>query len=188
MLEIGQAIWSGLFVFTHPNPKTKGHAWPSRLKPTTRRRSGCPATPAINTHSPSARKSRISDRSSRSPKNSTPPLQAAVDHELSNPGWLPETNGVPRNGNGNGNGNSRNGNGAWKCSPKQKELILKLAEEHHLELAAVEDLAQERFGRPLADLNKLNASSLIDELLERQGNRNGRSNGTSRPAYPGASR
>jgi hypothetical protein len=115
-------------------------------------------------------------------------LQAAVDHELSNPGWLPETNGVPRNGNGNGNGHSRNGNGAWKCSPKQKELILKLAEEHHLELAAVEDLAQERFGRPLADLNKLNASSLIDELLERQGNRNGRSNGNSRPAYPGASR
>lgn len=112
-------------------------------------------------------------------------LQAAVDHELQNAGWLPEPNGTPRS-NGNGNGHSHNGNGTWKCSPKQKELILKLAEEHNLELAVVDNLARERFGLPLAGLNKLNASSLIDELLERQGNNGSRrSNGNGRHAHTG---
>ena len=113
-------------------------------------------------------------------------LQTAVDHELRNAGWLPDSNGTSRS---NGNGHSSNGNGAWKCSAKQKELILKLAEEHNLDLDTVEDLAQARFGRPLQELNKLNASSIIDELLERQGsNGNRRSNSNGRYAHSGGSR
>jgi hypothetical protein len=79
---------------------------------------------------------------------------------------------------------------AWKCSDKQKDLILKLVEEHQLDKAAVEALAQERFGKGVRQLNKVEASGLIDELLDthgggsQQNNRGGtRRNGS---AYRGA--
>ncbi len=66
---------------------------------------------------------------------------------------------------------------AWKCSDKQKDLILKLVEEHQLDKADVEALANERFSKGVRLLNKVEASGLIDELLDthgsgqRQGNR-----------------
>jgi hypothetical protein len=102
-------------------------------------------------------------------------LQNSVDNELRNQGWLPASESAI------GNLPATNGNGAWNCSDKQKELILKLAEEHNLDLNSVEELAQARFDKPLRELNKLNASSLIDELLAQQGNRNGGTNCKRRP-------
>ncbi|QTN31263.1 hypothetical protein HZ994_02590 [Akkermansiaceae bacterium] len=68
-------------------------------------------------------------------------------------------------------------NGRWKCSDKQKDLILKLVDEHQLDKDDVEALAKERFGKGVRLLNKVEASGLIDELLDthgsgqRQGNR-----------------
>ena len=97
---------------------------------------------------------------------------------LSAMGYLP-TNG---NGNGqrggqsgNGNGQSQAENGDWNCSGKQKDLILKIVEEHKLEKAKVETLAQDRFGKTVKALNKLEASGLIEELLEMTGQSKGRS-------------
>jgi hypothetical protein len=58
---------------------------------------------------------------------------------------------------------------AWKCSDKQKDLILKLVEEHQLDKAGVEALAVERFGKGVRILNKVEASGLIDELLDTHG-------------------
>ena len=55
---------------------------------------------------------------------------------------------------------------AWKCSDKQKDLILKLVEEHQLDKTDVEALAVERFGKGVRILNKVEASGLIDELLD----------------------
>lgn len=76
---------------------------------------------------------------------------------------------------------------AWKCSDKQKDLILKLVEEHRLDKAEIESLAVERFGKGVRLLNKVEASGLIDELLEthgggQQGSRDNRRNGS---AYSG---
>ena len=68
---------------------------------------------------------------------------------------------------------------ALACSPKQQSLILKIVEEHKLEKAQVEALAQDRFGKTVKALNKLEASGLIDELLGKSG-RNGRKDGTVR--------
>jgi len=59
---------------------------------------------------------------------------------------------------------------AWKCSDKQKDLILKLVEEHQLDKNEVESLARERFGKGVRQLNKVEASGLIDELLDTHGN------------------
>ena len=66
-------------------------------------------------------------------------------------------------------------NGDWNCSGKQKDLILKIVEEHKLEKAKVEGLAQDRFGKTVKALNKLEASGLIEELLEMTGQSKGRS-------------
>jgi hypothetical protein len=105
-------------------------------------------------------------------------LQEGVDSSIKETGYLPQ--------NGNGNGHS-NGNGRaaqedrWGCSEKQRELIIKIVEEHKLEKAKVEALSQERFGKTVKTLNKLEASGLIEELLEMTGQNNG--NGRNR--FPG---
>jgi hypothetical protein len=107
-------------------------------------------------------------------------LQDAVDKEIQHPGFLP-------NGNGNGNGgNGRqehkdNGNGPWACSEKQKELILKIVNENDLDKQEIESLAQDRFGKGVKELNRLEASGLIEELLEKHGTKE---NGRSQRRYP----
>ena len=70
-------------------------------------------------------------------------------------------------------------------------MILKLVDEHHLDKADVEALALERFGKGVRILNKIEASGLIDELLDTHGNGNNtRSQNNARPrngsAYNGA--
>jgi hypothetical protein len=54
----------------------------------------------------------------------------------------------------------------WKCSPKQQELILKLVDEQKLNRSTVYQQAHERFGKGVTQLNKLEASGLIDELMD----------------------
>jgi hypothetical protein len=69
---------------------------------------------------------------------------------------------------------------AWACSPKQRDLIEKIVRENDLDRREVDDLAKEMFdGTGVRQLNRLQASGLIDELLERHGGQrhNGNSNG-----------
>ena len=102
-------------------------------------------------------------------------LQTGVDGSIQQIGFLPSN----INGNGNGNGNGHfpvSAHDEWKCSPAQKELILKIVDEHKLDKNNIEKLAIDRFGLGVKNLNKLQASSLIEELLEQTGQRkNGRS-------------
>jgi hypothetical protein len=103
-------------------------------------------------------------------------LQEGVDTSIKEIGYLPSPNGNGGNGqrgaNGNGNGQSQD-NGAWNCSEKQKNLIQKIVTEHKLEKANVEQLAVDRFGKGVKALNKLEASGLIEELLEQTGQSKG---------------
>lgn len=99
-------------------------------------------------------------------------LQSSVDREIQKTGFLPESNA---NGHSNGNGSSD----TWNCSDKQRDLILKIVEEHNLDKKQVDSLAQERFGKSVKALNKLEASGLIDELLEQTGQKNNRSQKTN---------
>lgn len=133
-------------------------------------------------------------------------LQGCVDRDIQETGFLPvhgssngtsngshqngsngyssgHTNGHPTNGhhgmNGNGNGRHNGQNEAWSCSDKQRSLILKIVEDHHLDKKDIETLAQERFGKGVRQLNRMEASGLIEELLETHGGNqgNGRSTG-----------
>ena len=65
----------------------------------------------------------------------------------------------------------------WVCSDKQRELILKLVEQHKLDKKEVEALAKEMFSLPVKTLNRLQASGLIEELLERHGKVGRKNNG-----------
>jgi hypothetical protein len=96
-------------------------------------------------------------------------LQQSVDAALQRPGFMPGGNGAHSNANGH--------NDSWGCSPKQRELILKIVEEQHLDKSQVEKLAQDRFGKAVKALNKLEASGLIEELMPRRGATNGRAGG-----------
>ena len=87
------------------------------------------------------------------------------------------SNGHHTNGNGNGRQNAQSE--AWSCSEKQKALILKIVEDHRLDKQDTEALAQERFGKGVRQLNRMEASGLIEELLETHGGNqgNGRAHG-----------
>ena len=92
-------------------------------------------------------------------------LQSSVDHNIQQVGYLP-------NGNGNGHGNGHTPpveTDAWQCSAKQRDLILKITDENKLDKTKVDQLAQDRFGKGVKALNKLEASGLIEELLEQTG-------------------
>ena len=109
-------------------------------------------------------------------------LQSCVDRDIQKTGYLPQGTG---NGNRNGNNQSANDNvngrqEYWACSPKQRDLILKIVEEHKFDKNAVEQLAQDRFGKSVRALNKLEASALIDELISQTGG-NPRRGHSSRP-------
>ncbi len=114
-------------------------------------------------------------------------LQTAVDSQIINPGLVPSANGglsapapTPRTP-----APTPREDDQWKCSEKQQALIIKIVTEANLDKTAVDALAQERFGAGVRQLNKLQASSLIDELLET--NAPARS-GRQRPVYQGRAR
>lgn len=108
-------------------------------------------------------------------------LQSAIDEQIQHVGFVPgsfygmEEGAQPTTVNGHPKA-PFNG-GPWSCSDKQRELLLKLVEEHKLDKHVIDELAKERFGLPVVRLNKLQASGLIDLILEEHG-------GSQRPHAP----
>jgi len=132
-------------------------------------------------------------------------LQQNVDEEIQRTGFVPDegygiseqgarngrrngTNGHSAPANGNGHGHT-NGNGdSWTCSDKQRDLILKLVDEHQLDKGQVDDTSHDMFGVGVRELNKLQASGLIERILDEHGggrkaSRPPRSNGAPKRAY-----
>ncbi|WP_397382388.1 hypothetical protein [Prosthecobacter sp.] len=114
-------------------------------------------------------------------------LQQSVDQEIQHPGFVPEANGRPQsNGNGHQQQNGRtyqlNGNGrqhsngqhqqsdAWNCTDGQKGFILRIVNENpSITKPVAEDLSQQLFGIGVKQLNKMQASQLIEDLLLKAG-------------------
>jgi len=117
-------------------------------------------------------------------------LQMAVDNEIKEVGFMPDAttygmnngnrpaiNGHPSNGNGNGNGPHAapapsNGD-RWNCTDGQRGFILRIINENDLNKQDVEAQAHQLFGLGVKDLDKLQASQLIEELLEKTGRKSG---------------
>lgn len=98
-------------------------------------------------------------------------LQASVDTQILNVGVLPDgTDGKkPLSARSQQSAPTTPATPAWKCSDKQRDLILKIITEHTLDTANVDSLAMQRFGVGLRQLNKVQASGLIEELIETYG-------------------
>ena len=106
-------------------------------------------------------------------------LQTAVDKEIQQVGWMPEAtygiaevarapvNGHSRHSNGNSHRQSHNTGGGerWNCTEGQRGFILRIINENNLQKQQAEDLAQQLFGVGVRQLNKMQASQLIEELL-----------------------
>lgn len=117
-------------------------------------------------------------------------LQATVDEQMLHVGFVPpgtygmeETNGT--DAPAHGTVTHIHDNGRWKCSDKQRDLILKIVDEHHLDKNEVDHLARQRFGKGVKQLSKLEASGLIDELLETYGGGSSANNRRNGSAYRG---
>ena len=110
-------------------------------------------------------------------------LQHSVDQEIQHPGFVPESN-VSNGSNGNHaqqNGRSypMNGNGhrapvkppadRWNCTEGQRGFILRILNENKMDKQEAEDLSQQLFGISLNELNKMQASQLIEDLLVKVG-------------------
>ena len=99
-------------------------------------------------------------------------LQTNVDEQIQTVGFVPPGDygmdhpAAPGNGPQPTNISAWQRGPAWKCSDKQRDLVLKLVDEHQLDKGDVEALAVERFGKGVRLLNKVEASGLIDELLD----------------------
>ncbi len=123
-------------------------------------------------------------------------LQQSVDEQIQTTGFVPGSdygnesgpvepiNRIKANGTNAANGD------AWHCSDKQRDLILKLIGEHSLDKHEVEALSVDMFGKGVKLLNKLQASGLIDHLLEEHGGgkRNGRTKTNGRQYANGGAR
>lgn len=75
----------------------------------------------------------------------------------------------------------------WACSPKQKELILKLMTDHDLDKQSIEAKSREWHSKPVKTLNKVEASAFIADLIDVYGKNGAKRgvrpvNGSRRPA------
>jgi hypothetical protein len=109
-------------------------------------------------------------------------LQNSVDQEIQHPGYVPTAN---TNGNGhaasqsNGRTYPVNGNNRpapplvtdrWNCTDGQRGFILRIVSENaSITKQVAEDLSQQLFGIGVKQLNKMQASQLIEDLLVKAG-------------------
>lgn len=119
-------------------------------------------------------------------------LQTNVDEQIQTTGFVPPTGYGMEDAAGSSSSRARtNGqagtstNTAWKCTDKQRELIENLVAEHHLDKNEVDHLARQRFGKGVRDLNKVEASGLIDELIDTHGGQQRPATNGRRSAYAG---
>ncbi len=119
-------------------------------------------------------------------------LQSSVDEQIRQTGFVPPTDygmeAGPPAAEASAHTNSTRrppASAAWKCTDKQRGLIENIVAEHQLEKNVVENLAIERFGKGVRQLNKVEASGLIDELLETHGGQQRPATNGRRSAYAG---
>ena len=107
-------------------------------------------------------------------------LQHSVDQEIQNPGFVPQSNNPPQaTQNGRSYQISANGNNRvqqpvnvdrWSCTDGQRGLILRIVEENdNITKQEVENLSHQLFGVGVKQLNKMQASQIIDDLFVKAG-------------------
>ena len=118
-------------------------------------------------------------------------LQESVDQNIADPGYVPAKKGATgerapaNNGQGShthaGNShpprnNAKTGNSRdTRCSPKQLDYIESLSQRQNMNARDLDILCDQMFGKTLDELNRMEASGLIDEIKNPvRGSSNGR--------------
>ena len=110
-------------------------------------------------------------------------LQQSVDQQIQSTGFVPDdTYGHQQYGqrsptNGRGSRNGTNGHhpprnntlDPWNCTEGQRGFILRIVNENNIPKEDAENLSQQLFGLGVKQLNKMQASQLIEDLLVRAG-------------------
>ncbi|GEP43101.1 hypothetical protein [Brevifollis gellanilyticus] len=117
-------------------------------------------------------------------------LQMSVDHEIQNSGFVPEAHGSnghnqqqnvrnyqphsnsqrrPQPGNNGQRPQARPTGDTWNCTPGQKGFIQRIVHENNMQIQDAEGLSQQLYGIGVKDLDKMQASQLIEELLTKAG-------------------
>jgi hypothetical protein len=102
-------------------------------------------------------------------------LQDAVDREIQQAGYVPDTGlngsavGIADAGFSAPSPAPPRPHGGSPMSDNQLALIHRIIRENNGDKQAIEQLAIERFGAGVNQLNRMQASSLIDELFEQYG-------------------
>jgi len=110
-------------------------------------------------------------------------LQDSVDSKIRETGYLPSVNAQQTS-------KTRVATPQWNCSEKQEKLICDILKEHRIEYDDIDELSSRMFDKTLVQLNKLEASGLIDELIRQYGKPkvNGSTPRTNGNPYPNNSR
>lgn len=103
-------------------------------------------------------------------------LQNSVDDQIQHTGFIPEPG---YGGQSKPNGENPTNSDGWLCSDKQRELILRLVTENNLDRKEVDETSRQMFGIGVRELNKLQASGLIERLIEDTGGSRPRRKSTS---------
>ena len=108
-------------------------------------------------------------------------LQHSVDQEIQHTGFVPQANGHPQangrsypiNGNGrhqtNGHPKPQAVGDSWNCTDGQRGFILRIISDNKMDKQEAEDLSLQLFGIGVKQLNKMQASQLIEDLLVKAG-------------------
>ncbi len=117
-------------------------------------------------------------------------LQHSVDQEIQHVGFIPDSSG---NSNGHAqpqqNGyrhpQHRATDDAWNCTAGQRGFILRIVNENpSITKQVAEELSQQLFGAGVKQLNKMQASQLIDDLLVKVGKPATRQTRWQQPSEP----
>lgn len=105
-------------------------------------------------------------------------LQQSVDQEIQHPGFVPEAKESKGNGHQqtqNGRTYHLNGNGTHQPRPAneitvgQKSFIQRILHDNQMDKDEPENLSQKLFRTSVEQLNKMQASQLIEDLLAKAG-------------------
>lgn len=105
-------------------------------------------------------------------------LQESVDKNIASPGYVPARNGdVPQEEETGSFKSSNNGQHSYangkhgagpvsRCSSKQMNYIESLARKENMRMDTVNQLCQKMFGKPVEEIDRMEASGLIDEIKQ----------------------
>jgi hypothetical protein len=106
-------------------------------------------------------------------------LQSNVDQQIQETGFVPPhdygmdepTNHPGSNGSSNTNSNAPLNGARWKCSEKQHELIEKIIQERDLDPKELERSVIDLYGHGLSQMDRGEASGLLDSLMTNSGSK-----------------